>query len=273
MTGWDSGISRMEQIGAMGEDTGSTLTLTGVHAAPRSDLPGVQMHTGGGAAAYLRKIWAVAAKDLRAEVRSREVFSTMTAFSALAVIIFGLAFDLRVPKAEMVAPGVLWVIILFAGVLGLNRSFGAEMDRGTLPALLLAPVDRSAIYFGKVIANLFFTLGTAVVILVVMFFIFDINLFQPLILLAVLLGVLGYVSVGTIFAALTSSVRARESMLPILLLPVMVPVFVAGVALTAGIVDGRGLESVQQWLGILAAFDLMFLLVAYLLFDLILEEV
>ena len=132
--------------------------------------------------AFLRKVWAVAAKDLRAELRGREVFSTMTVFSVLAVIIFGMAFDLRVPKAEMVAPGVLWVIILFAGVLGLNRSFGAEMDRGTLPALLLAPVDRSAIYFGKVLANLVFTLVTAALILVVMFFIFDVDMFQPLII-------------------------------------------------------------------------------------------
>jgi heme exporter protein B len=88
----------------------------------------------------------------------------------------------------MIAPGVLWVVVLFAGVLGLNRSFGAEVDRGTLSALLLAPVDRSAIYFGKVLANLFFTLATTLVILAVMFFIFDVNLFHPYNLLAVLLG-------------------------------------------------------------------------------------
>jgi heme exporter protein B len=244
-----------------------------VRSETSAALPGVHMRTGGGFGAFLRKVWAVAAKDLRAELRGREVFSTMTVFSILAVIIFGMAFDLRVPEAEMVAPGVLWVIILFAGVLGLNRSFGAEMDRGTLPALLLAPVDRSAIYFGKVIANLIFTLGTAAVILVVMFFIFDVDLLQPLIILAAALGTLGYVSVGTIFAALTASVRARESLLPILLLPVMVPVFMAGVALTAGILDGKSFADVRNWLLMLIGFDAMFLVVAYLLFDLILEEV
>ena len=236
-------------------------------------LPSVQMRTGGGVSAYLRKVAAIAEKDLRAELRGREVFSTMTMFSVLAVIIFGMAFDLRVPSAEMVAPGVLWVIILFGGVLGLNRSFGAEMDRGTLPALLLAPMDRSAIYFGKVAANFVFTLATGLVILVIMFFIFDVNMLQPLIFLAVALGALGYVSVGTIFAALTATTRARESMLPILLLPVMVPVFVAGVALTAAVIDGRNLNSVGNWLGMLAGFDLVFLVVAYLLFDIILEEV
>jgi heme exporter protein B len=236
-------------------------------------LPGVEMRTGGGAGMFLRKVAAIAMKDLRAELRGREVFSTMTMFSVLAVIIFGMAFDLRVPDAAMVAPGVLWVIILFGGVLGLNRSFGAEMDRGTLPALLMAPMDRSAIYFGKVLANFVFTLATGLVILVIMFFVFDVNMLQPLIFLAVALGTLGYVGVGTIFAALTATTRARESMLPILLLPVMVPVFVAGVAVTAAVIDGRNLSSVGNWLGILVGFDLVFLVVAYLLFDIILEEV
>ncbi len=191
----------------------------------------------------------------------------------LAVIIFGMAFDLRVPNAEMVAPGVLWVVILFAGVLGLNRSFGAESDRGTLPALLLAPVERSAIYLGKVLANLIFTLLTAAFILVVMTFIFDVDMLQCWILVGVALGVLGYVGIGTIFAALSASSRARESMLPILLLPVMVPVFMAGVGLTAGVLDGRSFDSLRNWLGVLIAFDVIFLVAALLLFDQILEEV
>ncbi len=232
----------------------------------------VTMRLGGGFVPYLRKTWAVCAKDLRAELRGREVFSTMASFSILAVLTFGLAFDLRVPRSEMIAPGVLWVVILFGGVLGLNRSFGAEVDRGTLPAMLLAPVDRSAIYFGKLLANLIFTLATTVVILAVMFFIFDVNMFHPVNMLAVTLGIIGYVGVGTIFAALSASSRARETMLPILLLPVMVPVFVAGVGLTSGVVDGKTFEELRQWIGILVAFDLIFVVVAYLLFDLIWED-
>ncbi len=232
----------------------------------------VAMQRGGGAAAYFRKIAAVFAKDVRAEWRGREIFSTMTAFSVLAVLIFGMAFDLRVPRSEMIAPGVLWVVIVFAGVLGLNRSFGAEVDRGTLASLLLAPVDRSAIYFGKVLANLFFTLATALVILAVMFFIFDLNMFHPYNLLAVLLGEIDYVGVGTLFAALTANNRARETMLPILLLPVMAPVFMAGVGLTAGAIDGKELADLQQWIGVLAAFDAIFVVVAYLMFDLIWED-
>lgn len=232
----------------------------------------VTMRTTGGPGTWLRKLWAVALKDLRAEFRAKEVFATMAAFSVLAVIVFGLAFDLRVPRAEMVAPGVLWVVVLFGGILGLNRSFGAEADRGTLPALLLAPMDRSAIYFGKFLASLLFTLATEVLVLPVILLIFDVSLFQPLSLLGLLLGTVGYVGVGTLFAALTASTRARESMLPILLLPVMIPVFVAGVGLTSNVVDGRNFETVQRWLWLIAGYDLVFLTVAYLVFDLIWEE-
>lgn len=240
-------------------------------ASPPMSTP-VEMRTGGGMAAYLRKVWAVAAKDIRAELRAKESFSAMAAFGLLAVIIFGLAFDLRVPDAEMVAPGVIWVVIFFTGVLGLNRSFGAEIDRGSLSALLLAPVDRSAIYFGKVLAHLVFLLATEAIILPTIFVIFDVNILRPWILVGVLLGTFGYVGVGTLFGALTASTRARESMLPILLLPVMAPVFVAGVGLTANVLDGRAFADFQRWLLVLAVYDLVFVTIAFLVFDLIWEE-
>lgn len=238
----------------------------------RPQLAGVQMRTGTGPRVYLRKVGAIAAKDLRSEWRAKEILGTMAAFSVLAVIIFGIAFDLRVPEADMVVPGVFWVIILFGGVMGLNRSFGAEVDRGSLAALLLAPVDRSAMYFGKIFASLIFMLATEAIMLPVVLVIFDINLFRPWILVGALLGTVGYVSVGTLFAALTANTRARETMLPILLLPVMVPIFMAGVALTAAVLDGRTLEDFRHWLGILAAYDLIFLTIAFMVFDMIWED-
>lgn len=242
-------------------------------APPRLEETPVRMRLGNRPASYFAKVWAVARKDLRAELRAKESFSTMVTFGALAVLVFGLAFDLRVPEAKMVAPGVLWVVILFTGVLGMNRSFGAEVDRGSLAALLLAPVDRSALYFGKVIANTLFLLATELLILPVMLVILDINVLQPWILVGVFLGTLGYVCVGTLFGALTVGSRARESMLPILLLPVMVPVFMAGVGLTASVLDGRELADFQRWLWILVAYDLVFVTVAFMVFDLIWEEV
>jgi heme exporter protein B len=230
------------------------------------------MVPGGGPLAYWRKVWAVAQKDLRAELRAKEVFSTMAAFSVLAVVVFGLAFDLRVPRPEMVVPGVLWVVLLFGGVLGLNRIFGAEVDRGSLAALLLAPVDRSAIYFGKLIVSMTFQTATVLLAAAVTAVIFDANLLHLWILVGLVLGITGYAGVGTLFAALTASVRARETMLPILLLPVMTPVFMAGVALTAAVLDGRAFEEFARWLLVLAAYDLVFVTIAFLVFDLIWEE-
>lgn len=229
----------------------------------------VQMRTGGGARAFLRKVWAVAAKDIRAELRAKEVASTMIVFGVLAVIIFGLAFDLRVPKSVMVVPGILWVIVLFAGILGLHRSFGAEIDRETLPGLLLAPVEPSAIYFGKLASNLLYLFLLEICILPLLLVMFDTNLYHPVILLGLFLGTIGYAEVGTFFAALTANTRARESMLPVLLLPVMVPVFMAGVSLTAGILDGRPVSGLTSWLVILAVFDLIFFVAAYWIVDLI----
>ena len=242
-------------------------------AAPpaQADTQTVSMRTGGGARAYFRKVRAIAAKDLRAEVRAKEILSTMIAFAVLAVIVFGLAFDLRVPEPEMVVPGVLWVVVLFTGVLGLNRAFGAEVDRGSLAALLLAPVDRSSIYFGKLIAQLVFMLSMEILTIPLILVVFDVSLFNLWILLGVLLGTVGYVSVGVLFAALTSTTRARETMLPILLLPVMVPVFVAGVGLTSNVLDGREFADFGRWFAILTVYDLVFLTIAFVVFDLIWE--
>lgn len=233
----------------------------------------VTMQTGRGFVRYWQKVWLIMAKDLRIELRAKEIIVVMAAFSALAVIIFGIAFDLRVPRPTMVTPGVLWGVLLFSGVLGLNRSFSAEADHQTLTALLLAPIDRTTLYLGKALANLLFMLAMTTILLPLILFIFDVNLFQLWILVALLLGIIGYVGVGTLFAALTANIRARESMLPILLLPVMAPVFMAGIKVTENVLDGRNWTNFQNWLGMLIAFDLIFLTAAFLVFDLIWEDV
>ncbi len=226
----------------------------------------------GGLPAYLRRVWAVAAKDVRTELRAKEIVGTMAAFAVLAAVVFGLAFDLRVPRPELVVPGILWVIILFTGVLGLQRSFGSEMDRGTLTGLLLAPVERSALYFGKVAANLLYFLIVEALLAPTLLILFDVNLMRPLILLGLLLGTVGYTSVGTLFAALTAQSRARETLLPVLLLPVLAPLFIAGVSLTTAILSARPLSDLWRWLVIMALYDALFLTIAFLLFDLIWEQ-
>lgn len=122
----------------MTNDSGQTVVQSPTGGAENGEkrslnLAPVQMRTGGGPGPYLRKVWAVAMKDIRAEVRAKEVLSTMVAFGVLAVVIFSLAFDVRVPNMAMVAPGVLWAVVLFAGVLGLHRSFGAEINGAVWP--------------------------------------------------------------------------------------------------------------------------------------------
>lgn len=227
---------------------------------------------GGGLAAYLRGVWAIAEKDVRTELRAKEVVGTMAAFSILAAVVFGLAFDLRVPRPELVVPGILWVIVLFSGVFGLHRSFGSEVDRGTLTGLLLAPVERSAIYLGKVAANLLYFLIVEALLLPALLILFDVSLFRPLILLGVILGTVGYVGVGTLFAALTARNRARETLLPVLLLPVLAPLFISGVGLTAVVLDGRSNAEAWPWLSIIGIYDALVYAVAFLLVDVIWEQ-
>jgi len=247
--------------------------LSGPHAI-MTDLSGAEgvTHREGGIGAYLRHVWAVAEKDVRDEMRSKEVVGTMAAYSVLSAVVFGLAFDLRVPRPELVAPGILWVIVLFAGVLGLHRSFGSEVDRGTLAGLLLAPVERSAIYLGKVAANLLYFLIVEALVVPALLILFDVNLVKPIVLLGLLLGTIGYVGVGTLMAALTSRNRARETLLPVLLLPVLAPLFISGVGLTSVIVDGRAGAEAWPWLGIIGLYDALVFAVAFLLVDVVWEN-
>jgi heme exporter protein B len=221
---------------------------------------------------YLRKVMAIVWKDVRAELRTKDILSSMLVFAGLSVLIFQFAFDLRADNVRLVLPGVLWIAITFAGVLGLNRSFILEQDRGSLEGLLLAPVDRSAIYFGKLIGNLLFIFIVELLLLPLMTVLFNVWLLSPALLLVLALGTLGYAAVGTLFAALSINTRAREVMLPILLFPVMVPVFVAGVQAVSRLLDGDSLADIMRWVQLLVAYDAIFIAAAMLLFDYVVEE-
>jgi heme exporter protein B len=221
---------------------------------------------------YLRKVLAIVWKDVRAELRTKDILSSMLVFAGLSVLIFQFAFDLRADNVRLVLPGVLWIAITFAGVLGLNRSFILEQDRGSLEGLLLAPVDRSAIYFGKLIGNLLFIFIVELLLLPLMTVLFNVWLLSPALILVLVLGTLGYAAVGTLFAALSINTRAREVMLPILLFPVMIPVFVAGVQAVSRLLDGDSLADIMRWVQLLVAYDAIFIAAAMLLFDYVVEE-
>lgn len=223
---------------------------------------------------YVRKVGAIVWKDVVAELRTKEMFSTMFVFAVLVIVIFTFAFQLRVSgdRVREVTPGALWVAFVFAGVLGLNRAFVLEKDRGCLEGLLLAPMDHTAIYFGKLASTLIFMVVVEAVTLPVFTVFLGVNLFQPALVLIVLLGTFGFAGVGTILSAMTAQTRAREVLLPILLLPVVAPVLIAAVKATAGILDGLPLADVAVFVRLLVAFDVIYPAVAFMVFDYVVKE-
>jgi heme exporter protein B len=222
---------------------------------------------------YLRKIAAIIAKDIAAELRTREMLSSMFVFSLLVILIFNFAFDLRADNQRTLAPGVLWVAIAFAGMLGLSRSFIMEKDRGSMEGLLLTPVDRSAIYLGKMLGNVLFIVVVEAVILPIFVVLFNLSAEDlPLLAGVMILGTVGFAGVGTLFSAMAVHTRAREVLLPILLFPVVVPVMLASVKLTAAILDRVAFDEVQNWFSLLVAFDAIFLALSVILFDFVVEE-
>ena len=221
---------------------------------------------------FLRKVLAIVHKDIIAELRTKEMFSSMFVFALLVIVIFNFAFEMRVANVKQVAPGVLWVTFTFAGMLGLNRSFILEKDKGCLEGLLLAPVDRSAIYFGKMLGNLIFMLVVEAIVLPIFWVLFNPPLFSPALILILVLGTLGFAGVGTLFSAIAVHTRAREVMLPILLFPIVVPLMIAAVKITGGLLDGQPLSEMRNWLNLLVGFDIIFLTVSYMTFDYVVEE-
>lgn len=221
---------------------------------------------------FLRAVGAVAWKDLAAELRSRELFTSMMVFSLLVILIFNFALELDITTRKSVTAGVLWVTFAFAGTLGLNRSMSIEKDQGSLDGLLLAPVDRSAIYFGKVLSNLTFMLIVEAIVLPVYSFLYNVNLLRPGLMLVLLLGSIGYIVIGTLLAAMAVQSRTRDVMLPILLFPVVIPVLIAAVRASNGYLTGDDPVNIVPWLNLLIVYDVIFTSLAYMVFDFVVEE-
>lgn len=221
---------------------------------------------------YLRAIGAVIWKDLAAELRSRELLGAMLVFALLVVLIFNFALELDVRTRATITSGVLWVTFTFAGTLGLNRSMAVEKDRGCLDGLLLAPVDRSAIFFGKTAANLIFLLIVAGVVVPLYSLLYNTNLLVPGLLAVIVLGCLGYIVVGTLLASMAVQARTRDILLPILLFPVVLPVLVAAIKATNGFLLGLEMTEIRPWLNLLIVYDVVFTAAAFMLFDFVVEE-
>ncbi len=223
---------------------------------------------------FFRTVFAIAGKDLRLEYRTRDVLPPMLVFSLLVIVVFNFAFDPGVGNTESFAPGVLLVAFTFAGMLGLARSFAAERELDAVRGLLLAPIDRSAVYVGKLLSNLVFLGVILVVSLAALGFFFGLDLIRNLhrVVFVLALTLPGFVAAGTLHAALTANLRLREILLPILLFPATVAPLIASVKALQEILRGETLSAVSDWLRLLAAYDIIIIVVGILTFEFILEE-
>ncbi len=219
---------------------------------------------------FWEQAWAILWKDLRSEIRSRQMWMSMGLFALLVLIIFNFAFDLRVDNQAAVAPGVLWIAFVFASLLGLGRTIAAEREQGSLDRLLLCPVDRKAIYLAKLLGNVLFIGVVEIVAIPVFIGLFALPLAVAPLLPIVLLGTIGISAVGTLFSAMAAATRTRELLLPILIFPLIVPVVIAAVRATGSLLLASSNE--PPWLGLIAAFDVIFLSVSMLTFEYVIEE-
>ena len=223
---------------------------------------------------YARQLRALLWKEFLVESRSRESVLAGAVFALLVLVVFNFALDLHVDNAALVAPGVLWVTVTFAGVLSLGRAFARERDRKTLDGVLLAPIDRSALYLAKVTTSVVSMLAVELVALPAFIALFGLTVDLPRLALALLLGTVGFAGVGTLCAAMAAHARAREVMLPLILFPLQVPVVLATVKNAAAAIRVPGLEATEtaNWTGLLVAFAVLFLGLSLVLFDHAIEE-
>ena len=220
----------------------------------------------------LGPVWAIARKDVLLELRNRDIVVSIVVFSMLVLIIFNFAVELTPVNIAVVGPGILWVAIAFAGVIGLNRAFVLEKDREALDGLMLSPVSRDGLFLGKALGSFLFMLVAEAVLLPVFAAIFDVDIMRLEAGVVAGLTTLGFAAAGTLFAAMAVNTRSREVMLPVLFLPVISPLLIAAVEATAAIASGGGWSGVSRWMQIIGVFDVVFIAGGALLFHYVLED-
>ncbi len=221
---------------------------------------------------FFQTVRAIIIKDLRAEFRSRELIGSMALFTLLSILIFSFALELDRQVREEAVSGVLWVTVVFASILGFNRSMGMESDQGNLDAMLLAPIERSAIFIGKLIGNYIFSVIIGLVMLPLMTILYNIPVTQPPLVVVLMLGTFGFSTIGTLLATMTVQTRSREAMLPIIMMPVALPILLSAVKASNGIIGDVPLEQWQAWPQIVAVIDFIYLGLCFLLYDFVIEE-
>ncbi|MBC8099312.1 MAG: heme exporter protein CcmB [Armatimonadetes bacterium] len=221
---------------------------------------------------FWHAVLTVLRKDIRIELRSRELVSTMALFAALSVFVFSFALELERVLLRAAAGGILWVTVCFALILGLNRSLAAEREQGGMDALLLAPINRSALYVGKLLSNALFGMIVGTALLPLFALLYNVNLVDVRLLGVVALGTLGLAAVGTLLAAMTVQTRAREALLPIVMLPAALPMLILVVRITNAVLNG---QPDAQWVGLIPLallLDALYTGLCYVLFPFVLED-
>lgn len=221
---------------------------------------------------YWQKIMTVTWKDTISEMRTREIISSVLVFTLLVIVIFNFAFGTNQTTINLVAPGILWVTFTFAGVLSLNRAFVPEKEQGCLEGLMACPVSREVIYVGKMLASLLFMLIIEAIALPILAFLFNLPVLSLQIIVITVLTTIGFVTVGTLFSALAVNTKAREMVLPILFLPVVIPIIISAVMASGTALAGGSWSELASSLQIIAVFDVIFLVVSFLVFTYVIEE-
>ena len=220
----------------------------------------------------IRPVLAIVWKDILLETRSKDIVVSVLVFSLLVIVIFNFAIEPTPRLVVLVAPGVLWVAFVFGGVLGLTRSMAMEKDQGNLQGLMLAPVGRDTVYFGKMLASFLFMLIVEAIVFPVFAVLFNLSIVEPMLVPVAVLATLGIAAVGTVFSAMAVNTRAREVMLPLLFFPVALPIIIAAVEATGLVIRDLDLGDMARWLPLLAVFDAVFLVVCPFAFSLVVED-
>jgi heme exporter protein B len=222
----------------------------------------------------LSRVGAIVWKDLTAERRTKANFNAVVFLAGLILLLFGFALGPDQAALRAVAGGVLWLTVLFSGVLSFNRSYEQELENGSLEMLLLYPGDRRSIFVGKLLANLAFVLLVEAILIPAAAILYDIPLWGVLLPLTVVLflGTVGFVTLGTFYAAMASRLRAREVMLPLLLFPMLIPLLLSAVQATGAILNGDAMGQSSFWVRLLLLFDVIFFVSALFAFEYIIED-
>lgn len=222
---------------------------------------------------YFQVIATIVKKDILMEVRTKQVINAALVFAVLFVVVFSFTMEIGSNMEQKLSGGIFWVSVAFAGILSFNKTIGSETDNGSFEALMLAPVDKSAVFFGKVISNMLFLLLIEVILIPLFLVFYNVNIIgHPLMAAVIILSTYAYSLIGTLFSIISVRTSSKEIMMPVLFLPFMVPVIIAAVLATNVFILGGQIQFSYNWIKLTAVFDVIFTAIIYGIFSLIIED-